>query len=154
MSIEERFNKHIDKFSDCWIWTGYKNKGYGYMSIVNRSPQPAYRVAWELYKGSIPNGLVVRHRCPAKRKDCCNPDHLKLGTQKDNMQDAIEDGTISKGQNRHSVKLTDEQVIEFKKNIPGKGLIYDYCQDISIYLNVSPSTLMDIVCNRSWKHLP
>ena len=149
----ERFNEHIDKSSGCWLWTGYKSKGYGYMSIIGKSPRPAYRVAWELYKGSIPDGLLVRHRCPAKRKDCCNPEHLKLGTQKDNMQDAIEDGTISNGEQNGCSKLTDDQVIEFKKHIPDKGLVYEYCQNVSIYLNISPSTLMDIAGGRTWKHL-
>jgi hypothetical protein len=150
----ERFNKYIDKSSGCWIWTGYKNKGYGCISVINRPPQAAYRISWELYKGSIPEGLVVRHRCPAKRKDCCNPEHLKLGTQKDNMQDAIEDGTISRGERKHSSKLTEEQVIYFKKNLPNKGLIHQYCQEISIYLNIHTNTLMDIAGGRTWKHIP
>ena len=149
----ERFNENIDKSSGCWLWTGHKNKGYGYMSVIGKSPQASYRIAWELYKGSIPDGLLVRHRCPAKRKDCCNPEHLKLGTQKDNMQDAIEDGTISKGQDKYLSKLTDDQVIEFKKHIPDKGLVYEYCQNVSIYLNISPSTLMDIAGGRTWKHI-
>ena len=151
-SIEERFLSFVQENTEtgCWEWTGYLNRGYGYMAIAGMSPQAAYRISWQLYNGNIPRGLVIRHRCPYKRKDCCNPEHLKIGTQKQNMADAIEDGTIKRGEQRHLTKLTDEQVRTFKQGLPGH---YGYAKEQAKLLAVSQSTLSDIATGRTWKHI-
>ena len=155
--LKERFDEKISFEDGCWIWTGYKNKGYGYIHAglgKNKSPKPAYRVAWELYKGAIPETLVVRHRCPKKRKDCCNPEHLLLGTQKDNMNDAIEDNTICHGENRPQSKLSEEDALDILSNYPlVEGLNWIYiCMKAEEY-EIGTSTVADICCRRTWKHL-
>ena len=68
--------------------------GYGTITVNNRTVY-AHRVSWELHNGSIPEGMLVLHRCDIK--SCVNPDHLFLGSYKDNTRDAIEKG-------RHSFK--------------------------------------------------
>ncbi len=73
--------------SGCWLWLGPMfSTGYACMRTP-RFPKEAkaYRISYLLHKGSIPDGLLVRHICdnPA----CVNPDHLILGTHKDNVQD-------------------------------------------------------------------
>lgn len=50
----------------------------------------AHRVSWELFRGPIPNKLFVLHKCD--NKNCINPDHLFLGTAKDNIHDCIRKG--------------------------------------------------------------
>lgn len=90
-SAKERFWSKVDTFgSGCWEWQGYVNQdGYGVIGLNNKTAR-AHRVAYALANGPIPDGLVVRHSChnPA----CCNPDHLSIGTQRDNVQDMVDAG--------------------------------------------------------------
>lgn len=96
--------KHHKKFwsrvqilgeSACWLWTASHNGlGYGQMR-VNTVLQVAHRLAYMDCVGPIPDGLVVRHKCD--NPPCCNPNHLELGTQKDNMDDATKRGRMDRG---------------------------------------------------------
>lgn len=73
--------------NDCWIWQKSVNSsGYGQF-FENKKYCLTHKYAYEFYnKNSIPKGIVVRHKCHNKR--CCNPDHLILGTDKDNYADS------------------------------------------------------------------
>jgi len=86
------FESKIDKFSEdgCWPWLGYKNeKGYGITKIDGKTYR-AHRVAYELYIGKIPPGMLVCHSCD--RTSCCNPAHLWLGSHADNQNDKMSKG--------------------------------------------------------------
>lgn len=72
--------------TNCWEWQGYVNKqGYGTMSYHGTSGKLVHRVVYKAIIGDIPDNLIIRHKCDNKK--CCNPDHLEIGTQKDNAND-------------------------------------------------------------------
>ncbi len=78
--------------NDCWFWMGATIKGARGRYKFRGKTWLASRVSFTLYKGPIPKGLNVLHRCD--NPSCVNPKHLFLGTQADNMQDAWQKGRI------------------------------------------------------------
>ena len=99
----ERVKKRILKSikinpNGCWDWQKYCcYNGYGTMTYRKRVGQRVSRVVYMLWKGPIPQGLFVCHSCD--RPSCVNPDHLWLGTAKDNVQDMIKKNRQKKGKN-------------------------------------------------------
>ena len=80
----------INQINDCWEWQGATYKGgYGRLSI-NGVIQSAHRLAYKLFKGTIPVDLHVLHRCDNPR--CVNPSHLEIGTHRQNMIDKVSRG--------------------------------------------------------------
>lgn len=77
----------IDEETGCWMWQGRLCQGYGRM-MINRQYHRVHRLSYEAFRGPIPDGLVVRHTCDTPA--CIYPLHLKSGTTKQNIHDAIE----------------------------------------------------------------
>lgn len=87
--LEERLRAHIKIASatDCWPWQGNKHPdGYGMLKIQG-STVYTHRLAYQLYVAPLLAGQVVRHTCD--NPPCCNPNHLRAGSDKDNAQDKI-----------------------------------------------------------------
>ncbi len=103
-----------DPRTGCWIWKRYvQTLGYG-QAEVGGTIWLAHRLSWTVHQGVIPKGMLVLHRCDTPR--CVNPEHLFLGTHKDNTDDAIAKGRFDPmALSRHSrknrvAKLTDDMV--------------------------------------------
>jgi hypothetical protein len=97
---EARFWKHVEKTDDgCWEWTARcipvpnhpDQRGHGQIRIDGKAVL-THRFSWELHNGPIPDGLLVLHRCD--NRPCVRPDHLFLGTHKDNTLDAMSKGRM------------------------------------------------------------
>lgn len=85
-------------WSGCWLWEGPVRSRYGYHTLrgVDRI---VHRLAWEEVNGRVPDGKVVCHHCDVPL--CCNPWHLFVGTQRDNLNDMM-----AKGRSRHGQRVT------------------------------------------------
>lgn len=89
-SVAARFWSKVEYTDGCWLWRGAKDQhGYGCFGINYRVIK-APRVAYELTKGSIPEGMDILHSCDTPA--CVRPDHLRPGTARDNAQDMLARG--------------------------------------------------------------
>lgn len=130
----------------CWLWTGgrYSN-GYGSMPSGKKAGnEPAHRFAYRTFKGVIPAGLFVCHKCDTK--SCVNPDHLFLGTHQQNMNDMVAKGRGAIGERHGFAKLSDEQVISIRAD--PRPLFA-----IAAEHGVSDATIHNVKRRKTWKHV-
>ena len=147
----------------CWPWTAYRGKplrglGYGKLGINGRIHY-AHRIAWELTHGPIPDLMRVLHRCD--NPPCCNPAHLFLGTQGENVQDMHDKGRHgpkvvrpippghTNGEAHHSAKLTASDVLAIREAASaGTDL-----QTLAARYGVTKQSIWAIVHRKKWKHV-
>lgn len=107
----ELFWKKVDILGpdDCWTWRGYvNNMGYGQYCVFGDKPKGSHRLAYALTNGPVPAGANVCHRCDTPL--CVNPNHLFLGTQKDNIHDMGEKGRQATGERNGNSKMTADRI--------------------------------------------
>jgi hypothetical protein len=110
-------NNSVENSEGCWLWQGRVNhNGYGVLHYLGHRSTKMHRHSYRIFKGEIPEGLLVRHRC--HNKLCCNPLHLEVGTHRDNALDAVVDGVKSvydqQGAKNPLANLTEQQVYELR----------------------------------------
>ena len=150
-TVLDRFEAQFSRVSEsgCWVWTGSNKSqfGYGAFKIGNRASKVEYahRAAWSLYVGEIPKGMCVCHSCDVS--SCVNPDHLFLGTAKDNSDDKVRKGRAAIGDMLPITKLTKADAIAIlsMKDKPKKVLAEMF--------NISRQSVSDIIHGRTWKHV-
>ncbi len=154
-----RFEQKImpEPMSGCWLWDAYiYPAGYGQFRISPTSRSiGAHRAAWILYKGPIPEGMMVCHKCDVP--SCVNPDHLFLGTASDNMADAARKGRMNwkPGEKcalpvrgaHHMAKLTEADVIEIRRSADMGVVLADR-------YGVTPTHITRIRQRKTWRTPP
>jgi hypothetical protein len=104
-TLHDRFWEKVVKGIECWLWIGATTRrGYGAIHAAppSRKILVASRVSWEIHYGAIPDGLFVCHRCDVPA--CVRPDHLFLGTDKENKADMMAKGRQRGPSNRKGVE--------------------------------------------------
>lgn len=143
ISTEERFfNKVKKQVNGCWLWVGAKtgSNKYGYFHLSAKEGCVfAHRYSFELSKGPIPEGMLVCHTCDIPT--CVNPDHLFLGTHKENAIDRSK-----KGRNKCFKKLNDDDVKIIKSSTISQN-------KLSKQFNVSRRTIASIQYGETWSDI-
>jgi len=128
----------------CWLWTGdMLTSGYGRYRVGEYDCR-SHRMAWEIMRGPIPDGLHVLHKCDVR--NCVNPGHLFLGTNDDNIRDAIKKGRNARGEINGHAKLTEEQVRQIRAD--NRSL-----KNIGASYGIAFTTVAHIKKNRTWRHV-
>ncbi len=156
-AIEERFEAKVERipFYGCWAWMGALNeRGYGVIGRGARGQgnEKAHRLAYRLYRGEIPEGKYMLHKCG--NPGCVNPWHLEPGTQKENMADMIRMGRHyqpdNSGENATWAKLNAEQAKEIKS---AKERTMKVAAQFAEKFNVSKSAIRRIWEGKNWAKL-
>jgi hypothetical protein len=145
-NVKTRFMEKVEKTSSCWEWTAGKDP-YGYGRFYDGKHVGAHRVAWELFKGPIPQGLCVLHHCD--NPSCVNPDHLFLGTRVDNARDRDRKNRTSRGERNGKAKLTKKQVLEIRARIASGETRRSVAKDF----NICRQTIDNIANKKVWGHV-
>lgn len=158
MSLAERFHaKYIpEPNSGCWLWdAAVSTGGYGRIGDGSSKVLQAHRVAYEIHRGPIPPGLNVCHRCDVPL--CVNPEHLFLGTQRENLDDMTRKGRASRaglrvqiGERHSRSKVTADQVRAIR-HAYDTGLSNQ--TELGATYGMTPAGIGYIVRRKHWRHV-
>ena len=148
-SILERFEeKYIpEPNSGCWLWTASVN-GDGYGQFFVGKKVLAHRASWSMVYGDIPESTCVLHHCD--QPSCVNPDHLFLGSKKDNSHDMMKKGRTTVlgmiGDDHPTAKLTEKEVLVIRKDPRLQRVI-------AAEYGVTQSLISAVKLKRYWSHI-
>lgn len=147
MSLQDkvRFYSVENPATGCWEWQAYKKpSGYGTLWYDGKPYYHAHRVSYIAFNGPIPEGMWVLHICDVR---CCvNPQHLRLGSMQDNVDDRNQKRRQATGERVGTAKLTWEQVRSIKSQM---ATTTD--KKLAKWFDVSPTTIANIRKGVSWK---
>lgn len=150
--LRERLNgMYREDENGCWIWTGSKlESGYGMVRCEQGHYIRVHRASWIVHRGPIPDGLLVCHRCDVPL--CINPDHLFLGTSKDNTQDMIKKGrkVTCPGESNPASKHKEDDVKRAREMFASGNYTRD---EISAATGIKKANLYRILTGQTWKHI-
>lgn len=144
-------NVKIDKSTGCWNYGNISNPDlYGYMRVRTHGSTKyvgAHRISYEIFKGEIPSGMFVCHKCD--NRHCVNPDHLFLGTCLQNTLDMLSKGRPFNHDGTHNAhsKLTNDQVIKIRA-LCAEGKTKS---EVGRMFEIGSSQICKIVSRKSWK---
>lgn len=163
LTLEKLLEKCNKTTNGCIEWPGGLCGKYGVTNYKNKTIT-THKLSYILANGSIPKGLIVRHTCD--NPVCCNPEHLILGTYKQNSQDMVDRNRQCKGERMADAKLKESDINKIR------GLYkfgQDLCKNLGVkqsplnryslgglakMYNVSEQTIHRVIKGKTWKHVP
>jgi hypothetical protein len=151
---------------DCWLWTAAKSpKGYGRFGAGYRT-YVSHSLARFIVTGEWRDGLLTLHNCPnGDNPSCCNPAHLWLGTDADNVADMVRKGRqcpgdrhplhlnplrAARGERSGTAKLTTKRVLRIRSVHAARKY---RLRELAKRFKISHGCLLDIICRRTWRHI-
>lgn len=145
-SLAERLlEKYVITDTGCWVIpNNHNDAGYALIWDKGRAVR-AHIASYQLHKGPIPTGKVVRHTCD--NRPCIHPDHLILGTRGDNNRDTRNRDRHARGERHGHARLTDAQVLDIfhADGVSQTALAKAY--------GVSQSVISRIRLGKVWTHV-
>lgn len=156
-----RLRTFINPETGCWEYNGNDiSNGYGRIWCGGKNVR-IHRLSFQAFNGEIPKEIMVCHRCDVR--NCWNPEHLFLGTAKDNFHDMINKGRrsrvanppkdfthILRGEKAVNSKLTTQQVLEIREmHSSGKA----GKRRLAASFGVSRTAIELIIKRRRWVHI-
>jgi hypothetical protein len=145
----QRWLDKVNKTESCWLWEGTLNRKYGaFRRFINDKwvMYKAHRFAYEYFKGNIPQGLQVCHSCDNPK--CVNPDHLWIGTAKENVADMLKKGRKNIGAKKTGTNLNQSIANQIRMVFNEGGKKYP---EIAKMFNTSTAQVCRIINNKIWK---
>ena len=149
----KRLKKKILIKNECWEWQGQlNNHGYAFASwgqAEEKKKTVLHRVAYAIWIEEVPRGLCVLHKCDNPK--CINPEHLYLGTKKDNTRDIKNRNRFNpaRGEKCGMSKLKSEEILEIR-DLREKGMTLN---QISHKFDVTYENIHAICKRRTWRHI-
>jgi hypothetical protein len=130
----------------CQIWLGAWVQEYGRL-WVDGAAHPAHRVSWEAHNGPIPDGLWVLHWCDTP--PCIRPDHLFLGTHRDNMDDMVSKNRQTRlfGSGNPEAKLIEADIPIIRSSTETQ-------RALAVQYGVTQRSIWQIKTGKTWGHVP
>ena len=159
-SVTDRFQRKytVDEKTGCWLWNGGKDPdGYGRVMYLGKR-YVAHRLYYQMHTGVDPKGMCVCHKCDTP--SCVNPDHLFLGTTKENTEDKVRKGRQAKGSRSGKSKLQEADVFLIKRFIekyPPSSSSLEMGHGVRDFLarwfGVTKFCISQIMQERTWGHI-
>jgi len=150
----------IDPETGCHNWSkSCDSRGYGriiYDGVEIRCTLFSYMVKHNIRERNlIPKKLIMRHNCPKKNSSCHNPDHIEIGTNQDNSNDMIRDGTVLTGEQNPNCKITVEIATKIKHSLyPKEHDKYKTQKERALIFGVKVNIIRAIDNGKAWFHIP
>ncbi|MFC5346259.1 HNH endonuclease [Brevundimonas staleyi] len=139
---------------DCWLWKGGRSGPYGIVQWREHNgvtmPRHAHTIAFLLARGWRPtrvSKLVVRHLC--HQPLCCNPSHLRHGSQADNAADDQAVGREARGETQANAKL-DDDMVRFMRWEAARGTTH---RELAAIAGVARQTASKAIAKKTWTHI-
>lgn len=147
IDCDDRFWSKVDTTDKCWEWLGAKDGGGYGRFLHNGRNRHAHRIAWLLFHGREPNGVVM-HTCD--NPSCVKPKHLRIGTQRENIHDCVAKDRNFKprGSLNSQAKLTEEQVAAIRKEYNQTNCTKRF---LACKYNMSDSAIGRLLNGQTWQ---
>lgn len=135
---------------ECWIWQGRAagRTAHGQMRLAGAPTEEAHRLSWYAWTGTLPSDEYLLHACDVGM--CVRPNHMRLGSHQENMEDRCERGRTCKGADHYATCLTEEKV----KEIRLRATWGHNNSTIAEEFGQTTQTIRRIVNGDTWAHVP